>query len=152
LSIPLARRILLAHDQAQRGAKGSTTPDRNWRAFLPTERHKVTRRVCANRRVLLSLGSSSSSSLISGPRPSCSIRSLTSSNKTKHVVKTSGFAIFRIRPSLRGSSEISPPSTRWKTTTSRYPDGPEGLLSLDPQLISYSWISGISEVALVRAQ
>src|SRR6266403_3869919 len=23
----------------------------------------------------------------------------------------------------------------WKTTTSRYPDGPEGLLSLDPQLI-----------------
>src|SRR5712691_1071861 len=37
----------------------------------------------------------------------------------------------------------------WKTTTSRYPDGPEGLLSLDPQLICYSWISGIPEVALV---
>ncbi len=37
----------------------------------------------------------------------------------------------------------------WKTTTSRYPEGPEGLLSLDPQLICYSWISGISEVALV---
>ncbi len=37
----------------------------------------------------------------------------------------------------------------WKTTTSRYPDEPEGLLSLDPQLICYSWISGISEVALV---
>jgi PD-(D/E)XK nuclease superfamily len=37
----------------------------------------------------------------------------------------------------------------WKTTTSRYPDGPEGLLSLDPQLIAYSWISGIPEVALV---
>jgi hypothetical protein len=37
----------------------------------------------------------------------------------------------------------------WKTTTSRYPDGPEGLLSLDPQLICYSWISGISEVAFV---
>jgi hypothetical protein len=37
----------------------------------------------------------------------------------------------------------------WKTTTSRYPDGPEGLLSLDPQLICYSWISGIAEVALV---
>jgi len=37
----------------------------------------------------------------------------------------------------------------WKTTTSRYPDGPEGLLSLDPQLICYSWITGISEVALV---
>lgn len=37
----------------------------------------------------------------------------------------------------------------WKTTTSRYAEGPEGLLSLDPQLICYSWISGISDVALV---
>jgi hypothetical protein len=37
----------------------------------------------------------------------------------------------------------------WKTTTSRYPEEPEGLLSLDPQLICYSWISGIREVALV---
>jgi hypothetical protein len=37
----------------------------------------------------------------------------------------------------------------WKTTTSRYPEGPASLLSLDPQLICYSWISGISEVALV---
>jgi hypothetical protein len=37
----------------------------------------------------------------------------------------------------------------WKTTSSRYPEGPEGLLSLDPQLICYSWISGIPEVALV---
>ena len=37
----------------------------------------------------------------------------------------------------------------WKTTTSRYPEAPEGLLTLDPQLICYSWISGISDVALV---
>jgi hypothetical protein len=37
----------------------------------------------------------------------------------------------------------------WKTTTSRYSEEPEGLLSLDPQLICYSWISGISDVALV---
>jgi hypothetical protein len=37
----------------------------------------------------------------------------------------------------------------WKTTTSRYPEEPEGLLSLDPQLTCYSWISGISDVALV---
>src|SRR4029077_7921051 len=37
----------------------------------------------------------------------------------------------------------------WKTTTSRYSTEPEGLLSLDPQLICYSWISGISEVAMV---
>jgi hypothetical protein len=37
----------------------------------------------------------------------------------------------------------------WKTTTSRYPEGPEGILSLDPQLTCYSWISGIRDVALV---
>jgi hypothetical protein len=37
----------------------------------------------------------------------------------------------------------------WKTTTSRYPEDPDGLLSLDPQLVCYSWISGIPEVALV---
>jgi PD-(D/E)XK nuclease superfamily len=37
----------------------------------------------------------------------------------------------------------------WKTTTSRYPEQPEGLLALDPQLICYSWMAGISEVSLV---
>ena len=37
----------------------------------------------------------------------------------------------------------------WKTTSSRYPEQPEGLLSLDPQLICYSWITGITEVAQV---
>jgi hypothetical protein len=37
----------------------------------------------------------------------------------------------------------------WKTTTSCYPEAPEGLFSLDPQLICYSWISGIPEAALV---
>ena len=36
----------------------------------------------------------------------------------------------------------------WKTTTSRYSEEPEGLLSLDPQLICYSWMSGIANVAL----
>jgi hypothetical protein len=37
----------------------------------------------------------------------------------------------------------------WKTTASRYPEEPAGLLSLDPQLICYSWMTGISEAALV---
>jgi hypothetical protein len=37
----------------------------------------------------------------------------------------------------------------WKTTASRYPEEPNGLLALDPQLICYSWMSGISEVALI---
>jgi hypothetical protein len=37
----------------------------------------------------------------------------------------------------------------WKTTSSRYPEEPVGLLALDPQLVCYSWITGISEVAQV---
>jgi CRISPR/Cas system-associated exonuclease Cas4 (RecB family) len=37
----------------------------------------------------------------------------------------------------------------WKTTSSRYPEEPDGLLSLDPQLVCYSWMTGISEVAQV---
>jgi hypothetical protein len=34
-------------------------------------------------------------------------------------------------------------------TSSRYPEKPEGLLSLDPQLVCYSWITGIADVAQV---
>ncbi|MGH7868745.1 MAG: PD-(D/E)XK nuclease family protein, partial [Candidatus Dormibacteraceae bacterium] len=37
----------------------------------------------------------------------------------------------------------------WKTTTSKYPEEPIGLLALDPQLICYSWVTGMAEVALV---
>jgi hypothetical protein len=37
----------------------------------------------------------------------------------------------------------------WKTSASRYPEEPEGLLALDPQLVCYSWITGISDVAQV---
>jgi hypothetical protein len=37
----------------------------------------------------------------------------------------------------------------WKTTGSRYPEQPEGLLSLDPQLVCYSWMTGIADVSLV---
>src|ERR1700740_2926619 len=37
----------------------------------------------------------------------------------------------------------------WKTTTSRYSEEPAELLSLDPQMICYSWISGIRDVAVV---
>jgi hypothetical protein len=37
----------------------------------------------------------------------------------------------------------------WKTTSSRYPEEPDGLLALDPQLICYSWMTGISQVAQV---
>ncbi len=37
----------------------------------------------------------------------------------------------------------------WKTTGARYPDHPEGLLALDPQLACYSWLTGEPEVAFV---
>ena len=37
----------------------------------------------------------------------------------------------------------------WKTTSARYPHQPEGLTALDLQLVCYSWITGISEVAIV---
>lgn len=37
----------------------------------------------------------------------------------------------------------------WKTSSTRYPEKPDGLLALDPQLVCYSWITGISEVAQV---
>src|SRR5882762_11721801 len=37
----------------------------------------------------------------------------------------------------------------WKTTASRYPEEPTGLLALDPQLVCYSWGTGIAHVAQV---
>jgi PD-(D/E)XK nuclease superfamily len=37
----------------------------------------------------------------------------------------------------------------WKTTAARYAEEPRGLLALDPQLVCYSWITGISDVALI---
>jgi hypothetical protein len=37
----------------------------------------------------------------------------------------------------------------WKTTSSRYPEKPDGLLSLDPQLVCYSWMTGVADVAQV---
>jgi hypothetical protein len=37
----------------------------------------------------------------------------------------------------------------WKTSSSRYQEEPNGLLSLDPQLVCYSWVTGMSDVAQV---
>ena len=37
----------------------------------------------------------------------------------------------------------------WKTTARRYPEEPTGLQALDPQLLCYSWVTGIAEVAQV---
>src|SRR2546428_9425373 len=37
----------------------------------------------------------------------------------------------------------------WKTTASRYSEAPDGLLALDPQLVCYSWMTGISDQAMM---
>ena len=37
----------------------------------------------------------------------------------------------------------------WKTSSIRYPEQPAGLLALDPQLVCYSWMTGIREVAQI---
>jgi len=48
-----------------------------------------------------------------------------------------------------GKLDQKPCLLEWKTTSSRYPDEPQGLLALDPQLVCYSWITGISHVAQI---
>ena len=37
----------------------------------------------------------------------------------------------------------------WKTTSARYLDEPDGISALDPQLVCYSWMTGIDDVAQV---
>jgi hypothetical protein len=37
----------------------------------------------------------------------------------------------------------------WKTTSSRYPDELPDLIRLDPQLVCYSWLTGITKVGFV---
>jgi hypothetical protein len=48
-----------------------------------------------------------------------------------------------------GKLDQKPCLLEWKTTSSRYPEAPDGLLALDPQLVCYSWITGISHVAQI---
>ena len=48
-----------------------------------------------------------------------------------------------------GTLDGTPCLLEWKTTSSRYPEEPTGLLALDPQLLCYSWITDIAEVAQV---
>jgi len=48
-----------------------------------------------------------------------------------------------------GQLDGSPCLLEWKTTASRYAAEPDGLLALDPQLICYSWVTGLADVAQV---
>jgi hypothetical protein len=48
-----------------------------------------------------------------------------------------------------GELDGTPCVLEWKTTSARYPEEPAGISALDPQLVCYSWITGIDEVAQV---
>jgi len=48
-----------------------------------------------------------------------------------------------------GYLDGTPRLLEWKTTSSSYPKEPEGVTALDSQMICYSWITGIPEVAIV---
>ncbi len=48
-----------------------------------------------------------------------------------------------------GKLDSTPCVLEWKTTSARYPEEPAGVLALDPQLVCYSWMTGIDEVAQV---
>ncbi len=48
-----------------------------------------------------------------------------------------------------GELDGTPCVLEWKTSSARYPDEPTGLCALDPQLVCYSWMTGIDEVAQI---
>ena len=48
-----------------------------------------------------------------------------------------------------GKLDSTPCVLEWKTSSARYPDHPAGIAALDQQLICYSWMTGINEVAQV---
>jgi hypothetical protein len=48
-----------------------------------------------------------------------------------------------------GELDGTPCVLEWKTTSARYPEEPAGISALDPQLVCYSWMTGIDEVAQV---
>jgi PD-(D/E)XK nuclease superfamily len=48
-----------------------------------------------------------------------------------------------------GRLDGKPCLLEWKTSSARYAEEPGGVLALDPQLLCYSWVSGIVDVAQV---
>ena len=48
-----------------------------------------------------------------------------------------------------GELDGTPCVLEWKTSSARYPEEPGGIAALDPQLVCYSWMTGIEEVAQV---
>jgi hypothetical protein len=65
-----------------------------------------------------------------------------------------------VRPSVSGNNFVSyvgaigefdgtPCLLEWKTTSARYTEEPAGISALDPQLVCYSWMTGIDKVTQV---
>jgi hypothetical protein len=48
-----------------------------------------------------------------------------------------------------GELDGAPCVLEWKTSSARYPEEPRGIAALDPQLICYSWMTGLDAVAQV---
>ena len=48
-----------------------------------------------------------------------------------------------------GEVDGTPCVLEWKTTSARYAEEPAGVSALDPQLVCYSWMSGMDEVAQI---
>ena len=48
-----------------------------------------------------------------------------------------------------GELDSTPCVLEWKTSSARYPEEPDGIAALDPQLVCYSWMTGINDVTQV---
>jgi hypothetical protein len=48
-----------------------------------------------------------------------------------------------------GELDGTPCLLEWKTTSARYPEEPAGISALDSQLVCYSWMTGIEDVAQI---
>jgi len=48
-----------------------------------------------------------------------------------------------------GELDGMPCVLEWKTASARYPEEPAGITALDPQLVCYSWMTGIDAVAQI---
>src|SRR5271165_5563444 len=51
-----------------------------------------------------------------------------------------------------GELDNTPCVLEWKTSSARYPEEPDGIAALDPQLVCYSWMTGINDVAQQRQE
>ena len=83
------------------------------------------------------------------PRQSCPVHQPGRNLQIKFTRQIAGNSDFVAYFDAIGTLDGKRYMLEWKTSSSRYPEEPEGLLSLDPQLVCYSWITGIAEVAQV---